>query len=737
MFVNQTSPFRGQPLGVYGYFNPPPSPVDNLSIKRKATGDPSENKENQARVNTANTPKKARVNKELAEVTQKSGDLEVLKEKYVELEKRAKSEEARFAEHAKKLEAALARSAENEKELEVEKFRSAQREKEIEAILARNAEMERLLKEQQAKFAEFLEQAKKQEEAQIKLKEALESEKLKTDAKLQAAEEENVKLKSALNDEQLRAKEYGDLVLDSFEQRMELETELTETKDKLELAELHLKQPSLFEIEELLGQALQVEATDKALAEIKVLAGGQHKLVTVGRPPVIGESKHQFAHIIPYGLIEKLAKNIIGNEHTFDRKISLLIDDLMMFYKFDKGICIKLSELKSLGLKLSTVVGRATSFYTTASDTYFLIENNYEELIQDPLKRQQAEEMFVLRKQKYIKNQLTALKQAIYDENTKHIFCEKLAIFMFTLFNKKTFAAYPSEGNISELEIRLYDDAEAALKRGSKAFTTVSTFDLKNLIAEEVDLNGKIRVVANSGSKVKEALKALSILNKIFEKVFREDDFQSTFDKYNDKYNVQIKLSSSNPNLSLYNSDLTALEQIYFHIAKQAYIMFGLKALEEVILAPTPDKKGILGYAKASGDKQVYYKLEDGVNYRAEQRKEAESKYPTLTNFRPEITNFEFLARKSVEFIEILKLTYPSFLTGFLTAAIDQESCPIKILKAFTNLIALDYQLEHNSFYATYVFPLTKSWNIDYDSDFSSEIELSGDEFISFNNVTN
>ena len=551
-------------------------------------------------------------------------------------------------------------------ELEKTVIAQSTRETEIETIKARNADLETTLATVMAKNASR--KAKK-----AALKEALRVEKLKTENLL---------------------------------------VEKTATDDKLTQLELLQKQVSPYTIISVMEDTLSIKKSDKALTKIKSSSDGKLKLITLGRPPVHGELKDQFDHIIPYSLVEKLAKKTIECRETIDDKMQLLINDTLSFFRHDKGICIKNSELKALGLKFTTVAGRASINFETSNDKYFLIENGYEDLIKDKTKQSQAEEMFVPFKQKFIKTVLTNLKNAIHDDNTKQIFCETLTSFMFCLFNQKTFAAFPSAGNISELEIRLYADADAALMKAYKAFEVVSAFDL-NSYTNSSDLNGRIRVVANSGSKVREALKALAVLDEIFELVFRAKDLKVKISEYNTKYNVQIKLSNSNPDLKAYNSFLSIDDirtQVFHHIAKQAFDMFGLKALEQTVLVPTKDVKGIMGYATAAGQAPSYFELKEGEKHRAEQKGVAKSKYPALVNFRPEKLDPMFLAKKSVDLIEMLKLTFSSFQTGFLTAAAE-ESCPVKILKAFTKLIALDYRIDHDDFYKDCITPFIENWN--------------------------
>jgi|GEM_PF-1481242 len=647
-----------------------------LSNKRQRSLGFENDQENQDPSRILSSPKKARkevVKQELVVVDKNINELQDIKDPYV-----------KFEEDTSKSSMAL---------------------KELEAERQRNTELKKAL-------AAFEAKAARRKEKKAALKKVLEAQKLEA-AELKA---EKIAQEEALNSEKLKS--------------AKLEAEKMEIEEKLEKVEFHNRQISPYVIVNVMERVLSIKKTEKALSEIKFSHNGQPKLIIQGRAPVYGESKTQFNHIVPYGLVKKLLKDIIACQNTFNYKMEVLIEDTLTFFKHDKGICIRGSELESHNLKIQKVTARASIIYETKNDSYFLIENNYDDIIKNADKKHQAEESFVPRKQKFIKAALTALKNAIHDDNTKYIFCEELINFICNLFNKKTLAAYPGAGNISELEIRLYESEKSALVKRSKAFKAVTASDL-NSIKDETDLNGRIRVVANSGNKVKEALKALSILNNIFEIFFEDERPNAKISDYNTKYNVQTKLSNSNPDLSAYNSDLLAKNvktQIYYHIAKQAYEMFGLKALEQLVFSPTKEESAIKGYATAKGTIPTYYEFKDGVTYRALQKEAAKNKYPLYVDFRPEETDYDFLAIKSVDLINLINLTFPTFQTGFEDAK-SKETCPIMILKAFTNLIALDYQIDHDNFFNYYISPLVQDWNNNLSDAILSDVELSGEEY--------
>jgi hypothetical protein len=701
------SPIKPTPFSSVG--NSLPSPIkhnyssmnydDTLSNKRQRPLSFENDQENLDPSQILSSPKKARIEdikQELAVVDKNINELQGIKDHYKKFVETTSNSNIVF----KELEAEKQKNIELQKALAASEAKALRRKE-------KKAERKKVQEEEKAKIAEFMKMLEEQEAERLKV--------VAENAKLKG---ENNELKKIIHTE-LKSE------IDRYQgDVMELEEKIVEESEKLLEVNFHQNQMPFDQIVNLMEKVCSTPKSEKYSTQIK-FSEGEAKLISIGRAPTVGKSKSQLAHTIPYGLAEHLVKRVIEFSETFDERMELLIQDILPFFKYDKGIFIRKSELDKFNLSVKNAENKAFASYKTCNDTYFLIEENYTNLIGNPLQKEQIEYNYAVRKQYFIRSVLTYLKDSIHDNNTKQFFCETLSSFILSLFNKKPNSEYPAsystKGNISELEIRLYDDVDDARTPNSKYFEVVRACDLNRLIENGEDLNERIRIVANSGDKVKKALEGLSILNEIIGLVLDAEDPIYLIDKYN-KFNTQIMFSNSEPDLSKYNSPLTYENfktEIQGHIAKQAFVMCGYKALEDKVLVCAENKSAVKAYTKAKGNDSAFFEIKDGPTFRAEERKLAKASHPK----RPEETDHKFLAHMIVKFIEILTLAYESFKIGFT----DFDECyPLKLLQSFTSLIAGDQRIDYKQFFENYITPLAKEWiESDYSNGSFSEIECS------------
>lgn len=676
---------------------------DTLSNKRERPFGFENDQENQDPSQTPSSPKKVKVDvikQELVIVDRNINELQNIKDHYVKFVEDTSKSSTAF----KELEAERAKTAELEKALAASEAKALRKKK-------KKAERKKASEEKKAKIAEFERMFEEQE-----------AERLKTLAENAKLKSENIELKKFIHTElESQIVTYQDDV-------MELDEKIVKKSEELLEVNFYQNQIPFNQIINLMEKVCSTPKSEKYSTQI-TFSEGEAKLISIGRAPTIGESASQLAHIIPYGLVEHLVKRVIEFYDTFDDRMEILILDILPFFKYDKGICIRKSELEKFHLNAKNLESKTFASYKTCNDTYFLVEENYANLIENPLQKEQIKEDYAARKQYFIRSVLTYLKDSIHDNNTKQFFCEILSSFILNLFNEKPNAEYPAsystKGNISELELRLYDDADDARSPKSKHFEVVRACDLNRFIGDGEDLNERIRIVGNSGDKVKKALEALSTINEIISIAARAIDPIHIIDGYNES-NIQIMLSNSDSDLSAYNSLLSYKNfknEIHHHIAKLAFVMCGYKALEDKVFVRTENKNAVKAYTKATGADYAFFEIKDGPAFRAEDRKIAKASHPK----RLEETDHKFLAHMIVKFIEILTLTYQSFKTGF----IDFDECyPLMLLGSFTSLICKDQKIDYKQFFDNNIVPLAKNWiESDYSNASFSEIEEFSPEY--------
>lgn len=478
----------------------------------------------------------------------------------------------------------------------------------------------------------------------------------------------------------------------------------------------------------LLENILDTSISNKVLVDI---TGGE--AIILGRPSVMGSSKKQMRHVTPYSFVEQLVKLRVESVSTLTMEKAAkdlfkdLSADIKAFLPEDRGICLDREQYNKLEQSFTEEVLRGKILKTSKS-TYYLM--SYLDLPQDwkevlnlsPKDIEVYEGIYNEKKEKFINGALNKLQEAITDPNTYTIASEALARFMFTMFNLQPCTAFPEEGNSINYEIRVYSTKEDALYSKNKEYSIENSASIKNRLDKGEDLSQRVRVVNNEGSIVQKVTKALSKLDNII-KLIQKGKFdlaaKEAVDKkgYNVKYNVQLKLTSDisayknydydkiKSKLKMYNDDLVpsgALgESISFHVAKQLYHVFDYKPLEEYVFVPSLKGAKIVEiYPSASGKKEALYDIVDGKVYRAEQENAIRTgDYNKEVVLRTEVAqDIELLARKTIEHMFICMLPYKAFTEGF---QVDSGNLTLLIFRNFIELVALDYDIEEETFAKT------------------------------------
>lgn len=602
-------------------------------------------------------------------------------------------------------------------------------------------------------------QALKAEKEKLTVK-VIERKKLKTDNKKLLAEIEQLKaekdklaIKAATKKKKLKIeiqqlKDKNDkLAIKAATKKKKLKTEnkkLVETnqtlQEKLTVLETPAPQIPKDKIHTFLEKILAQSLVPNVLTDILLSTETENKFASVGRPPVEGSSKKQMRHVIPYTLTKELIDLIVSKAPSATNLLDGLMKSIVEFLHHD-GLCLTESALMVTPLKKvkDTVVQSSKRVLQTDQDNYYLLDHAIESLF-TPNTKKQASLDYKQKQAEFVTIALNTLKTAILDNNTKLLASEALTRFMFTLFNKKAHAAFPEEGNTLNYEIRLYESALEA-KKGGKGFEVMTSWEIAEKLEQagsSTALNGRIRIVDNEGFKVKESIKALSLLDTIIKKYNAKVDNSNDLGNYNLKYNFKLKLTNSAPQLTLkpYNTTLT-VENLktttHYHIAKILYRIFDFKPLECKVFV-TIEKTSVPANAVqvlelATGNNKKIYTIKDGKAYRKAAKDKAKG-YNKDATFRSEETDVQLLAELASNHINFCKLPFIYFSYGFTDKEYSTNYIPI-IKQAFFELLASDYTITNKEVFDNYINKDTTVKVLDFgapNADITHEIMVAGDD---------
>lgn len=445
-----------------------------------------------------------------------------------------------------------------------------------------------------------------------------------------------------------------------------------------------------------LESILHLDLQNSLLTDIVFSEEGS-SFTVVGRTKLDGTSK-QLNHIIPVSFIKNLIDITIKNSKNPKLALKLLSQQLIVLAQSQEGFSITSEQLeKQEYSKIAKIAPSIFDRQITANsfNTMLFSPGKQSLLFKTPTKHKIAKKLYPLHNKIFISKAMELFAEALSssDENTATIACEALARFIFIVCSKGKNISFASEGNTLHYEIRLYDDADDA-SQGNDKYSVVKSRELVDLDSDII--SGCIRIVNCEGIRIKEIPKALSILNEIIKwhNLF-EETTDDLLEKYNIQYNSIITLSNSTEDISPYNAKLTEKNYttiLYHHIAKQLYLAFDLKALEDVVFVP--ELKGdVKVYTSSKGKRTATYSIIDGEDYREMQINTATS-FSDESFFRNKEKDLKILPQKIVELFIIGTMSFAEFATGFLKSKTKfLSTCFEKLI----SLAALDYCLTDES----------------------------------------
>lgn len=445
-----------------------------------------------------------------------------------------------------------------------------------------------------------------------------------------------------------------------------------------------------------LEEVIHLDLQNTLLTDI-VFSDKGGTLTVVGRTKLDGISK-QLNHVIPVSFIKNLIDASITNSDCPKTALNLLTKQLTILAHSQEGFAITSEQLEKE--EYSEIATIAPNLYdrqvsTSLSNIFLFSPSKREILFKTPTKQEIAKKEYPAHNKAFISKAMELFAEAINetDENTATIACEALARFIFIVCSKGKNVSFATEGNTLRYEIRLYDDPNDA-EEAKENYTVVKSRELKNYDLNTI--NGCIRIVNCEGVKVKETPKALKILNEIIEwyNLF-DGENEHLLKTYNTKYNSAIILSNSEKDISIYNTELTAknyTSDLCYHVAKQLYLTFDLKALEDIVLVPTP-KGDIKVYISSKGTRIAKYSIINGEEYREMQLNSA-TEFSDDSFFRSREKDLAILPQKIVELFVIGTMPFAGFTSGFFNSGIKfLSSCLEKLI----NLAAFDYCLNEEN----------------------------------------
>ncbi|OZG31395.1 MULTISPECIES: hypothetical protein [Rickettsieae] len=490
-----------------------------------------------------------------------------------------------------------------------------------------------------------------------------------------------------------------------------------------ELNNLKITQVKKSKIYDFLNSITMVDISDKILIDVIPNEQEGTKIVTLGRPPVLGSSKKQMRHVTPYTFVDHLVKTkISGLKVSQSDSLQDLAKPLKIFVSDQLGLSLGDTDYQSLQQQLKTnkdvyhikIKNTKRAGYKYLIDDEKVVKTIRDKKFFSQVKIKDFETNYTKNIQKFIDYSVDILQQAIKDENTICISCEAIGRLTLTIFNQRIYTAFPEEGNTVPYEIRLYDTVAGAKDPKNSNFQVLTQDEVVEL-QDIYTKNPKIRIVNNEGDKIKKVISALEVINTIITLCNRdvnESIIETQINEYK-KYDSIIKIKKESPLLlEKYNQEFTTddidelvtqgeiLERdpLYYHIAKHLYYAFDFKSLEDKVLVPKnlSDRNithVIKVFPSAEGDMQTTYCIKDGDKYREDQMNSAVG-YNKKAVFRTEELDQLLLIKKVIDHVYISVLLFSSFIVGFKNSDVNY---PKAILDAFSELIALDYSMDEDS----------------------------------------
>jgi len=454
-------------------------------------------------------------------------------------------------------------------------------------------------------------------------------------------------------------------------------------------------------------------------------------LTVVGRTKLDGVSK-QLNHVIPVSFIKNLIDASITKSVCPKTALNLLSNQITILAHSQEGFAITSKQLEQE--EYSEIAAIAPNLYdrqisTSSSNVFLFSPGKKKKLFNTPTKQIAAKKEYPTHNKTFISKAMELFAEAINetDENTATIACEALARFIFIVCSKGQNISFASEGNTLRYEIRLYDDPKDA-KEANNNYSVVKSRELKDL--EPNKINECIRIVNCEGTEIKKTPKALKILNDIIEhfNLFNEGNV-NLLETYNLKHNSAIILSNYEEDISIYNAELTIknyTSDLCYHVAKQLYLVFDLKALEDVVFVPAI-KGNINAYTSSKGTRLAKYSIVNGEEYREGQLNSA-TEFSNDNFFRSRGKDLTILPQKIVELFIIGTMPFAGFTSGFFNSS---TKFLLSCLEKLITLAAFDYCLKDKdlAIFQKSILDIYTSWTTDnsIDSDLEDTfISLSG-----------
>lgn len=439
-----------------------------------------------------------------------------------------------------------------------------------------------------------------------------------------------------------------------------------------------------------LTSVLHVDIQNSILTDI-VFSEGGGELTVVGRASIDGSSK-QMNHIIPVLFIKNIINTaVIESNSPFD-VMKLLSDKIIVLARNQKGFAISSEKLETPEYSKIAEASEGIhdrSLSTQEGTVYFFSPGKQALLFTSPGKQSKAREEYSLHNAEFLNRAMELFAEAINDHNTATIACEALSRFIFIMCSKGENISFAKEGNTLPYEIRAYNDDDAM-----NDLNNYRVLQPRELVGADPEIvGGCIRIVNCEGARIKSIPKALKTLDNI---IFKFNMFENvnieTITNYNNNHNNLINLANYEGDISLYNTPVSVENYkiaLCHHIAKQLYLAFDLKALEDIVFVPEINDD-IKVYPSAKGKRAATYSLKNGHEYRSEQLNSAQG-YNDDRFFRSKEKDLSILVQKITELFIIGTMPFGAFVTGFIDLEEDfLSTCFHSLLK----LASMDHNIE-------------------------------------------
>lgn len=495
--------------------------------------------------------------------------------------------------------------------------------------------------------------------------------------------------------------------------------ELTKSVSTRETTKKSIQNSKLYAYK-FLQDLFRIEMSPDVLIDI-IIDDEDSKTTIVGRPKLLGSSRKQMRHVIPYSSLKCAIEAAVVAEKGvgYLYHIKNILEIVKPLIRSKEGVCLTAEQYKKLqdhvvssdGFEFTTETqeGQQRKYHLICNGEFIDAFNKVDNNLFSKDKKQEAHNNFYKKFEKYINHRVDCLIDILdtKDPTTITMICEGIARVILTMFNQDKYAAFPEEGNSLLEEVRLYnskDDEEKARKLKLQEQIKQELFKvmLHDEITQEInnqnikDYDLRIRIVNNEGSIVKRTASALSTLNSLLSAESDGFDVQKLND-YNEKYNFAIKIGATD--LTNYNQIINKdnlCEVLYYHVAKHLYAVFDFKPLEAKVLAPRQrGDETIKVYPSSTSATTADYSVQEGKDYRELQVNSAKG-YNDKAMFRSKMDNQQMqniLSSKIISHVIIHLMPYEQLRTGFIGNATEEEleSGTLKVLDSFITLVRQDY----------------------------------------------